>query len=249
MATRSRIRTRFDAGRLREIVSAPGIDQRSWVFLARVDNDPDAIRWESDYGWIADVTITGSQLDGEGPIPCRVAWSYAGDGVGRSEPIQRGVQVVVVMPEGDVNGTPVIVGVLSTPDLPPPSSVNGEGVGESYAEATHFLRTTHNVEAEVGSEWRTKAAASTKLLAPSVYLAEDNAAQPFVRGNDQFAALGSLLDALNTFAAALATPPGAAPNAAVTVPVAAAAASTLAASVASVRASLQASLSSRILGE
>jgi len=249
MATRSRIRTRFDAGRLREVVSAPGIDQRSWVFLARVDDDPDAIRWETDYGWIADVTITGSQLDGEGPIPCRVSFSYAGDGVARSEPIQRGVQVVVVMPEGDANGTPVIVGILSTPDLPPPSSVNEESVDEAFAEATHFLRTTHNVDEEIGQTWRVKAEASTRLLAPTVYLAEDNAAQAFVRGNDQLSALGTLLDALDDFATALATPPGAPPNAAVTVAVASAAALALATSIASVRASLQGALSSRILGE
>lgn len=249
MSSRSRIRTRIDVGRLREAISGPGMDPRSWALLARVDDVEDAIRLEQGLGWIVDVTVTGGQLDGEGPIPCRVAWSYAGEDAGRSEPVERGTQVLVVLPDGDANGTPVIVGVLSTPDKPPPASINGDEVSEQYALSTHYLRTPHNVEQEVGSVWRVSAQTDAKLTAQNVALADDAPTQSYVRGDDQVDALKALIDALDAFSSALATAIPAPPNGALTVASVAAAYAVLGPQLATAKTSLEAALSTRIKGE
>lgn len=199
---RSRIRTRIDAGRLRELIRGPGADTRTWVFFARVLDTDTAVRWDAELGWLVDVTIVGGQLDGEGPVPCRVAWCYAGDGVGVSEPVERGVHVVGIMPEADLNGTPVIVGMLSTPDFPAPTTVNGEDVDADFAKATHLRKSARNFDAQFGSLWRAAATDDARLLAQAVKLADDDASQSYVRGEDFADALERFLDATDQFAQA-----------------------------------------------
>lgn len=249
MTVRSRIRTRFDAGRLRELIKGPGSDTRTWLFYGRVDDDDDAIRWEEGLGWIVDVTVVGGPLDGEGPIPCRVGWPYAGDGAGSSSPIERGVLAACLLPEGDLNGTPTIVAMVPTTERPVPEEVNGRTIDEAFAESTHFLVTPHDYEAQVGSLWRVSADDDAKLLAQNVVLADDNAGQSYVRGDDQLDALDDLIDALDTFAQALATATPAPPNGALTVASVAVAYASLAPALIAAKTALQSALSSRIRGE
>lgn len=217
MATRSRIRRRIDLGRLRAAVSGPNVDTRTWISMARVDDDEDAIRWDDALGWIADVTMAGGSLDQEGPIACRVTGPFVGNAKGSNEPVTRGQLVLVTLPEGDLNAAPVIVGALFTPDLPVPSSVNGIAVDEDVALATHILVTEHDVQQQVGQKWRTSATSRATLEAPEVRLATEDAAQSFVLGNDQATALKDAFDAIGSFAQSLATATGAPPNAALTV--------------------------------
>lgn len=249
MTVRSRIRTRFDAGRLRELIKGPGSDTRTWLFYGRVDDDDDAVRWEREIGWVVDVTIVGGALDGEGPIPCRVGWLYAGDEAGSSSPVERGTLCACLLPEADINGTPTIVGVVSTTERPVPTEVNGQTVDEDFAKGTHFLRSPHNVEVQVGSLWRTSAEDDAKLLAQNVSLADDSAGQSYVRGEDQLDALDDLIDALDAFAQSLATAVPAPPNGALTVASTAAAYATLAPALIAAKTALQGALSSRIKGE
>lgn len=218
MSRRSRIRRVPDLGRLREAMSGPGADPRSWVVLARVDDDDDAIRWDTGTGWVADVTFVFGDLAGEGPVACRVASIFGGDGVGSFQPVQRGAEVLVLLPGGDPNTAPMIVGVGFNPeDLPVPETVNGQTIDEDFALANHILVTEHSVQQEVGPRWRTEATERATLAAPEVRLADEDAGQAFVRGNAQADALKDLVDALDAFAQALATAPPAVPNGALTV--------------------------------
>lgn len=170
--------------------------------MARVDDADDAVRWDPPRGWLVDVTVVGGALDGEGPIPCRVAWAYAGSDAGTSEPVERGVLVACVLPEANLNGSPVIVGVLPTPDMAAPTSVNGEDIDADFAKATHFRVSPRNYEAQYGSKWRTKVTDEAKLLAQALKLADDDAAQSYMRGEDYADALDRFIDATDQFAQA-----------------------------------------------
>lgn len=238
--TLSRIRHKPDFGRLRLAMSGPGADPRPWVLYARIDDDPDAIRWDAGTGWIADVTITSGTLAGEGPIPCRVLSSFGADDVGRFEPVSRNAEVVLIFPEGDANGMPLIVGYAFNPeDQPVPKTVNEHEIDESFALANHILVTTkgvveevnahetkadENVSYEAGHDMRLVAAFSAFLLAQQTKLGDEDASEPFVRGNALVASTSQFLQGLTAetvaagaLAQALATahavsPPGPYPD-------------------------------------
>ena len=255
MSTGSRIRRRIDLGRLREAMSGPGADPRTWIALARVDDDADAVRWDEHLGWVADVTFVGGGLDGEGPVPCRVAWSYAGPSAGRSEPVERGVLCVVALPEGDPNAQPVIVGMLSVPEHSAPADVLGGSITETLALGTHLLRSAHDIAEHVdgNAERRAEgdntlraagdavvdAGGTAHLLGPLVRLADAGATQPFVRGTDQLVALQAAFNAIIAWTASVATQ----------IPALAPAQATLASALTAANAQLAAALSTRINGE
>lgn len=248
MSTKNRIRRTLDFGRLREAIAAPGIDGRTWVCLARVDEEEGAIYWLPGTGWIVDVTPTTGQLAGEGPIPCRYASAYGGADEGVTCPIRPGAEVVVVWPDGDPTISPVILGVVWNPtDLPPPGTVNGQAVDQALASSTHVAVTAASVQQQVGPLWRVEAAQKATVGAPQVALADDAATQPYVRGTDLQTALGQLTAALNAYATALA--PAGPPATPVTLGLTQPAAAALALALTSFGNAVTAALSTRIKGE
>lgn len=217
MTTRSRIRRVVDFGRLRDAMSAPGADPRSWLAVGRIDLDPDAVRWERGIGWVADVTVSSGELSGENFIPCRIPSPVGGTGELEARPIAPGAEVLLAFADGDPNVSPMILGYFyNGEDLVVPDSVNGQTIDESLAKATHILVTTKNVEQQVGNTYRVKATSNAKLLAQNISLAEDAASQKYVRGDDFSSALDTFLTDLTTFLAALATAVPAPPNGALT---------------------------------
>lgn len=199
MPTPARIRRTLDTGRLREGLAGPGADTRTWVALARVDDDPDAIRWDEGTGWVVDVTITSGQLAQEGEVPCRVAASFGASGSGRFEPQLRGAEVVVLITDGDPNVGPVILGVLHNPQsLPVPSSVNGDGIDEAKALDSHILVTPYGVDEQVGGRWRVIAVEDAILQGLLVKLGE-NATEPLIKGTLRNAAWTTLLTAMGVY--------------------------------------------------
>ena len=242
-------------------MKGPGADTRTWLFYARVDDDDDAVRWNDEVGWLVDVTVAGGQLDGEGPVACRVGWPYSASGAANSSPVQRGVLVACLLPEADLNGTPVIVGLIPTSGEPVPSSVNGQNIDADFAKATHFLVTEHDVQQEVGERWRTSATQRATLEAPEVRLADEDAGQSYVRGEDYADAADALAEASDDFGQQVLTaftnlvPPGppATPvtgaQASAAVVTVTAAYAQLATAVAQFKAARSAYLSTRIKGE
>ena len=246
--TRSSTRLRLDWGRVAAAVSRPGIDPRAWVELARIDDDPDAMVWDSELGWLVDVTFIGGALDGEGPVVCRVASGFQGTGTGEHRPPIRDGLVVVAIPNGDANDDAIIVGQLHSTGEAAPSAVNGDSIvetgaseGQVAADETHI---TVAPGADIDQEWR-----NVRITADRMVLGLSDADQPFARGGDLADALDDLADAVSDFAQALAGSFPAPPNAALTVADVITAAAPLIAAAASFKTARTQYLSTRILGD
>ncbi len=170
--TQARIRRRFDLGRLRIAMAGAGADTRTWVTSARIDDDPDAISFDADVGWIVDVTFIGGDLAEEGPVPCRVAMSFGGDGFGELEPPALGCEVNVLINEGDPNANPIIIGYTDNGDgCGPPTVVAGFPVTELTAAGTHYRKSSHNIESEYAGSARAQADGGATVIAPVVTVA------------------------------------------------------------------------------
>lgn len=197
---RSRARLRADSQRIAEGMSYPGIDPRTWVSMARIDDDEDAIVWNEDLGWLVDVTFVGGEFDGEGPVNCRVASMLQVSGVTHQRPSHAGALVVVVIPNGDPNDDAVIVAQLhDVDDQSAPTEVNETSIDEDFAQETHV---TVAPEEDLDQQWR-----NTRITAESMIFGTHDANQPYVRGDDLSSALDSLVDAISEFAAAIAVAP------------------------------------------
>jgi hypothetical protein len=180
------------------------MDPRAWACTARIDDDPDAIRWHATLGWLCDLTVVAGPLAGQAiPLAC----SPSRDTHDAHHPPARGRLVAVLLPTGDPNDGGVITGYLnSTGEDPAPTTINGDriveanaGNGEVAADRTHlcaFAGTDVDLEAE-----------RVRVCGEALVLGVPQADQPYVRGTDLADALGSLLDALSTFAAAIAVAP------------------------------------------
>lgn len=197
-----------DQGKIAQLASGPGIDTRTWVAKARIDDDPDAIRWagsadeeDGPLGWIVDVTFVDGPLAGEGPVPCRLSTVFAGNGTLRSSPPGRGCLVSVLLTEGNPNTDPMIVGMLSANDCPVPETVNGTTIDEAYALGAHILVTDKAVDEQVAGDRRVQTGSGSvhRLLGESVELAAEDATQAFVRGNDNEQAINAALQAMLEF--------------------------------------------------
>jgi hypothetical protein len=112
MLKHSRVSSAIDTNRLSEAVSRPGVDPRSWVSLAVVDD----FAIDSEGVW-ADVTLMPSRRK----ETCIVGAAYAGNGFGFYAPLYKDDQVVVVFPGGDAT-SPVIVSRLHSQADAPPST-------------------------------------------------------------------------------------------------------------------------------
>lgn len=200
------MRGKLDFGRLREAIQGPGVDPRTWVTTGRVDSDPDAIRWEPPFGWVVDVTFSGGDLDSDGPNPCRVATMFAGSMQGISAPQLQGAEVIVLIPEGNPNTNPVIIGMLHNGDgNVAPETVNETPIDEAHALANLITVTEGGADQQFGGDVRVKAGGVNRQLAPLVELAEQGASQAFLRGNDYTSGEAAFVGAVSTFASAVGT--------------------------------------------
>jgi hypothetical protein len=206
MSTPSSKRRTVDRGRFSRMASAPGVDTRTWISLARVDDDDDAIRWgapdseDGAVGWLVDVHFIGGALEGEGPVVCRVASQVGAEGQTASDPVPRGCLVVVALPEGEPDVMPVIVGFVSSVGCAVPSEVNGTPIDEEYALATSIRVLAGDVDEQVGGDIRVRAEGDHRVLADgTLMLGVQDPNQAFVRGNAQKDAIGDFLTSFTTW--------------------------------------------------
>jgi len=177
-----------DFSRLREALAAPGLDTRVWTSRARIDDDPDAVVWDDDLGWLVDVHFVGGPLDGDGPEVCRVSSTMQGDGIGIHTPPRRGALVQVGIPGGDVNVDPVVVGYLHDTTDSAPAAVNGDSITEAFALETHI---TVAPDHDLDQEWR-----NARITAALLLLGVADADQAMVRGDKFAELLDPFLDSL-----------------------------------------------------
>lgn len=209
MTTPARIRRTLDFNRLGQALSRPGIDPRTWIDLARVDDADDAITWLEGTGWIVDVNFITGELAEEDEVPCQVATWLGGHAQGSYAPVKRGCMVVVLLPAGNANVAPVILGTLHNPeDCPAPSVVNELTITESVMLENIVLVSEDSVEAEFGDSARLRAG-TWHIVGDRLHLAPDavrgDSTQAFVRGDDFGDALGTFLDSLGTFTSTVVT--------------------------------------------
>lgn len=235
--TRYRTRTRVDMSRVALGLKMPGIDTRTWIALARVDEDPDATVWDPELGWLVDVTIVGGPLDGDGPVLCRMASSGAATGKGRYDPPHQGCLVFVAIPGGDTNADCVILGQLNDTDCKAPSAINGSAITEAFAARTHVL-------AFPGEDF--DAQFDNVRITGQMVLGVPDADQSYTRGEDLADALDELVDALADFLDQAPSPPGAFGS--VSAPTFSAAAVVLKAAIAQFKTARNQYLSTRIKG-
>lgn len=215
----SRRRRSPDVSRIGMAVSQPGIDPRSWVTTGRVDDDPEAIRWELGIGWVVDVTMTGGPLDGTGPVPCRVAEFGRGQDSGRFSPVKPGQEVAVLIVGGSPEVGPIVVGTLSNrggseapvtvAGLPiayeAPVSVPLESVSP-YDTEIEKSSTPNLVTERAGQELRQAAKHILESSGPaSTLLGSRSATEPFVKGLSYTQAELQMLTALAVAFDSLAT--------------------------------------------
>lgn len=206
MKTGRKWRTRRtpDFNRLRAALAGPGADTRAWIAVGRVEDDPDAVRWEDGVGWLADVVIMSGPLATTGEVTCRVMCPFGGDDAINTAPVRSGCVVVVALPDGEANGSPVVLGYLhNTEDCAAASTVNELPIDEAAAADNVLVKTPASLEAEYGPTVRVQAKEQMALVAPRVDIAPDDvrgpSGEPFVRGDDYGDALGDFLSALNTY--------------------------------------------------
>lgn len=220
--TRSRARRVPDALRLGMALSQPGIDPRSWVTSARIDDDPEAVYWDPELGWIADVHFVGGSLDGEGPIPCRVAGDQRGPLAGRFCPLKPDQEVAVLILGGNPEEGPVIVGTLTNQTSQAPLMVAGLPIDPSGAPSVPFTSVSpHDSEIVVGEnlaeehqevlQQATRRVIETLGPAASLLLGSRLATEPFVKGASytqaEAAALTALAAAFDTLVGVCTAPP------------------------------------------
>lgn len=236
----------MDVGRIGAAVGQPGIDGRVWTCAARVSTDDDAIRFDPELGRLVDVEIVGGPLDGEGPIVARVAEGFAEDGGILSHPIAAGDFVALELGH-DPNDLPVIVGHVFADGTKPPTTVNEDEVDADLLAAAHVLRSSKRAEVELGGRLRVRTP-ELVAIADAVKLADENAAQPFVRGTSYADALDAFLDAIQQATLAL-VPTGAPPATPITVAQTSAYLTAVTAAVQVFKAARPGYLSTRIAGE
>jgi hypothetical protein len=238
----------MDFGRLRTASAGPGADTRTWVVLARVDDDDDAIRWDSSLGWLVDVTVQGGPLDQEGPIVCRCPSDFVEDSGAKLDPPIRDCIAVVVLPEGDANVDPSILGFVQGPGCSPPNSVNGDDIDEAKALGAHVLVTSKEVDWEVAGNIRLRTTGdAARFLGPLVELADEGATEPYVLGNANKDAVDAFAQSVQSAFTDL-VPPGP-PATPVTAAQATAAVATITVAIVQLSLDLQNALSTKIKGE
>lgn len=242
---RRRMLPSIDPHRVVQALRGPGVDTRTWIATARIDDDDDASRWDAEHGWLVDVTFVGGPLDGEGPVTCKVASPIGGAEQGDAHPPPRGCEAVVVLPEGDPNVMPVIVGYVNNADgCRAPGEVQGEELDEDLARATHLRVTNGSLRWQVG-ELLALQGETVRVVSNDVELTQEAPTQSYVRGEDLQSALNQFAGQVQTAVSQLA--PVGPPSTPVTAGQVATAIGTITAAVAALTGATY--LSQRIKGE
>lgn len=107
----------IDTGRLAEALSRPGIDPRMWASVGVVTD----VFVDPEHGPMVDVTLLPSGQD----VTARQGAAYAGVGFGFYTPIAIEDEVLVVLSNGELGESPVVVSRLwSASDTPPTEAVD-----------------------------------------------------------------------------------------------------------------------------
>lgn len=216
MPTSQRRRRSWDVERIAEAVSRPGIDPRTWGSSSRIDDDPEALNYLPSSGWVVDVTFHGSDLDGQNQVPARVInLGPPGDGYGEYIPPDPDCEAAVLVPGGDPENGPIVLGYLTNEDgCAPPAEINQipiDAEAESSSGSavspydTEFKRSPHHRREEYALDRYVQARNHVIEAAEQVKLALRDPQQSFLRSEAFTDSLQGWVDAVTEFVTANAT--------------------------------------------
>lgn len=243
------LRRRIDVERLREAIRGPGADTRVWCAQGRVEDPDESLTWDPEYGWLVDVEIVGGDLHGESDVPCRVPEPLGGDGYGEFLPPALSSEVVVLIPDGDLEVNPLVVARgHNRRYCKVPTEVTGLPISGDLDASTPAAVSPYDTEIRLSphhrrEEWEGEkhSHASRHVLDGPINLGSKDADEPVVLGRSQLDQLVAYIEALHV---ALDT------VSAATVPPTTAAVTALKASWSTtIKPGLEASLSSRVQAE
>lgn len=200
-----------DVRRLGQAIAYPGIDSRTWATAGRVEEG--GIHWDAGIGWIIDVKPYGGQLEDPEGMPVRVlSTGPGGSGFGEYIPPSVEAEVLVVLPEGDPESNPVLVGYLTNEDdSHPPSTVTGLPIGADLTTSNDATVSPYDTEIKRSpfnrrEEWAGKYVGQVKswtLITDAIVLGGVVGAEPALLGQTTVDNTNELLQALNQLAASL----------------------------------------------
>lgn len=208
----TRVGTRLDVYRLGRALAHPGIDPRSWCTLGRVENDPDARLWDPALGWVVDVECYGGDTDGETDVVCRVLTPVGNPDAGVFRPPELGAEVCVVLPSGDPEAAPVVIGYVRNENEDAqnkaPTEINGLPIDGELETSTPLTVSPFDTvivvspdnlrEQYVGTITRQGAQIVLRgdNAIDAVLLGSPDASQSVVLGDDYTSAISAVVDGL-----------------------------------------------------
>lgn len=210
---------RVDVERVAEAVSRPGIDPRTWVTLGRTSADLSASDYDLDLGWTVDVELQGGGTHGN-VVSCRMASGWPGvAGYGEFRPPGQDEEVVVVLPGGDPEEDPIVLGVVtSRSGADAPTTVAGRDIDPTaetqpggpvgpgdceFVKSPYSRVEEHEGERHIRARWVTIEATEG---AGAIKLGTDPTHPP-ARADELITVLSSLIDAISQLASAGVTHP------------------------------------------
>ncbi len=167
----------IDVASIARAVSRPGIDPRTWVSLATVQQ----FAVDSAHGVFADIKLFPTGL----VTTARVGAAYAGKGFGLYAPLSPGDEVVVIAPNGDPNAGLVIVTTLWSAAAPPPTEASDDDMIENVILRVEDSRTLRMVVSGGGSvvvEAQNAGDVVLRVGAGKVYVGDDEDSEPIAKG-------------------------------------------------------------------
>lgn len=198
--------TTVDVRRIGLATSYPGIDPRTWVSAGRLDDDPEALRWDEGAGWVVDVSFYGTELDGDAETPCRVLTTGpAGAGFGEYLPPVPGCELLVALADGDPESNPVVLGYLRNSETcPPPSTINGLPILPDAFASTPLTVSPYDTELKRSPYTRREEYGPLYVLeAGEIRLGGDDGLEPALLGQTSVDNMNELLQGLTEAATAL----------------------------------------------
>lgn len=209
-----RISPRFRLPDLRRLFLAgsfPGADPRTWATAVRVDQQGG--HWDVGVGWVVDVLPYGGELESQDPIPVRVlSAGPGGSGFGEYIPPSDAAEALVVLPGGDPEVNPVLVGYLTNEDdAHPPASVGSLPISSTATTSTDALVSPFDTEIKVSPFHRRQQFAGRWALTADritldttdLRLGGETGLQPALLGQTTVDNTNELLQALEKLAASL----------------------------------------------
>lgn len=209
----------IDVRRFAEAIKGHGIDLRHWAShgtVCTVDDsgncnfsDPDAVIVAPDGVW-ADVVLQPLEI----PVTARMQLGVGGGTCTILCPLRAGDEVLVIIPDGDLNNPPAIVAILNSQGVKIPLESDGRPVFKNDRLSIFAKGVPIEIRTDAGNKVHLQTDGDAVVEqggSGKVRLGGDGAAESVIKGDTYRLAERTFLTALDTYVSAIqgiADPPG-----------------------------------------